>query len=68
MVRRRFIAGAECPYCRQVDRMVIEFDAEHRIMTRQCLSCGRADQLPETPSLADQPPGEADVLPIRFDG
>ncbi|MBM4204341.1 MAG: hypothetical protein FJ194_09375 [Gammaproteobacteria bacterium] len=72
MARRRFVAGAECPYCHQLDRLIIEFDEEHRITTRQCLACGRADELAdelkETQSPADKPSVDADVLPIRFDG
>jgi hypothetical protein len=38
---RRFIAGAVCPDCRAVDRIVVEqVDGERR---RRCVSCGHTD-------------------------
>lgn len=40
---RRFIAGAVCPECRAVDRIVIEDDAGER--RRRCVSCGHSDAL-----------------------
>jgi uncharacterized metal-binding protein (TIGR02443 family) len=68
MTYRRFIAGAECPYCREIDCVVVEFDEQHRIMTRQCLGCGRMDELPESTTLAESPDADEAVRPIRFDG
>lgn len=41
--RRRFIAGAVCPECRAVDRIVLEDQAEMR--RRRCVSCGHTDEL-----------------------
>lgn len=40
----RFIAGAVCPDCRALDRLVIEAvgDAEQR----RCVACGYTDQRP----------------------
>jgi uncharacterized protein len=38
---RRFIAGATCPRCRALDRIVVE---EHNgVRRRRCVSCGHAD-------------------------
>lgn len=41
--RRRFIAGAVCPDCRAVDRIVLEDEGEVR--RRRCVACGHTDQL-----------------------
>jgi hypothetical protein len=41
---RRFIAGAVCPECRALDRIVVE---EHDgVRRRRCVSCGHVDTLP----------------------
>ena len=43
---KRFIAGAVCPTCRAVDRIVLEVtDAGS---TRRCVSCGHSDTLAES--------------------
>lgn len=42
---RRFIAGAVCPRCNVVDRIVV-FDLEGRTH-RECVRCGFADTLDE---------------------
>lgn len=40
---KRFIAGAVCPECRAMDRIVVEeHDGERR---RRCVSCGYADTI-----------------------
>jgi len=40
---RRFIAGAVCPECRALDRIVLEeADGERR---RLCVSCGHSDTM-----------------------
>ena len=41
--RRRFIAGAVCPECRAVDRIVLEDEAAVR--RRRCVACGHTDEL-----------------------
>ncbi len=41
MSRPRFIAGAVCPECRAVDRIVVEGSGEAR--QRRCVSCGYTD-------------------------
>lgn len=41
--RRRFIAGAVCPECRAVDRIVLE-DADD-VRRRRCVACGHTDEL-----------------------
>ena len=45
---RRFIAGAVCPQCRAVDRIVVEDTESGRC--RRCVSCGYADAFAERPA------------------
>jgi len=40
--RRRFIAGAVCPACGQLDKIVVEADGEQRL----CVSCGFTEARP----------------------
>ncbi len=61
---RRFIAGAVCPQCGEIDRLVMETGSGGR--ERECVHCGYRDELPaesrpahETPTRVNQPrPGE----------
>ena len=46
MLKRRFIAGAQCPKCEQVDKVVM-FDTEDGKRWRECVSCGFKDELIE---------------------
>jgi len=40
-VVRRFIAGAVCPRCRALDRLVIEFDPQELVADKRiCVACG----------------------------
>ena len=40
--RRRFIAGAVCPRCGEMDRIVVDLDTDQR----ECVSCGFSDARP----------------------
>ena len=40
---RRFIAGAVCPRCGLMDKIVVEVGGEERL----CVSCGFSDARPE---------------------
>ncbi len=42
---RRFIAGAVCPGCQALDRLVVQ-TAEDGLRTRNCVACGYEDQTP----------------------
>jgi uncharacterized metal-binding protein (TIGR02443 family) len=42
---RRFIAGAVCPRCGVMDRIVVSGDG----VTRACIDCGFADERPGDP-------------------
>jgi uncharacterized metal-binding protein (TIGR02443 family) len=48
IIRKRFIAGAVCPQCQVLDRVVVEFIADISTSTelsrRRCVSCGFADE------------------------
>ena len=40
---RRFIAGAVCPRCSQMDRIVVDMETDRR----ECVACGFSDERPE---------------------
>jgi len=46
-MKRRFIAGAMCPACQQLDKVVM-YD-EDGTRWRECVSCGFKDALNEQP-------------------
>ncbi len=50
---RRFIAGAVCPSCKQMDKMVVDLDTDHR----ECVACGFSEARPQG--------GSAEELPTR---
>lgn len=43
---RRFIAGAVCSQCRQIDRIIVEPTPDGR--RRRCVACGHAEILVES--------------------
>lgn len=48
---RRFIAGAVCPQCRALDRLVIS-QINEQTQQRDCVSCGFSDQTSNETSAA----------------
>lgn len=44
--RRRFIAGAVCPRCALMDKMVVDLDTDQRV----CVSCGFSEARPGLPA------------------
>ena len=42
-MKRRFIAGAVCPRCGLIDKVVMLLDSDDR--QRECVSCGYTDKL-----------------------
>jgi uncharacterized metal-binding protein (TIGR02443 family) len=44
--RRRFIAGAVCPRCALMDKIVIDLDTDQRL----CVSCGFSEDRPGLPA------------------
>jgi uncharacterized metal-binding protein (TIGR02443 family) len=67
---RRFIAGAVCPQCRQIDRIIVEVTADGR--RRRCVACGHAEilieSLPPEPAtrLTSRARIAAPVQPVRL--
>ncbi|WP_439106613.1 YheV family putative metal-binding protein [Congregibacter sp.] len=41
--RRRFIAGAVCPRCAEMDKIVVDLDSDER----ECVACGFSEGRPE---------------------
>lgn len=41
-MKKRFIAGAVCPRCGEMDKLTIDLEGDRR----ECVSCGFADQRP----------------------
>jgi uncharacterized metal-binding protein (TIGR02443 family) len=48
---RRFIAGAVCPRCGQLDKIVMLLDSVDK--HRECVSCGYSDALDELPATGE---------------
>lgn len=44
--RRRFIAGAVCPRCALMDKIVVDLDTDQRL----CVSCGFSEDRPGLPA------------------
>ena len=44
--RRRFIAGAVCPRCALMDKIVVDVDTDQRL----CVSCGFSEDRPGLPA------------------
>ena len=65
-IRRRFIAGAVCPRCALMDKILVDLDTDQR----ECVACGFTDARPgDKPAVAAGtalPPGSAvPELPTR---
>jgi uncharacterized metal-binding protein (TIGR02443 family) len=61
--RRRFIAGAVCPRCAQMDKIIVDLDTDQR----ECVSCGFSEARPGSPAAKPLPvpAPEAAELPTR---
>ena len=44
--RRRFIAGAVCPRCALMDKILLDMDTDQRL----CISCGFSEERPGLPA------------------
>ena len=51
--RRRFIAGAVCPRCAQMDKIVVNLDTDKR----ECVACGFSEARPGDRPDASAAPG-----------
>ncbi|MEQ8858231.1 MAG: YheV family putative metal-binding protein [Pseudomonadales bacterium] len=70
MATRKFIAGAVCPECRQMDRIVLEDgDGQRR---RRCVNCGHTDTMASgsaiepTTRVTGRPLGEVPAASVRI--
>jgi uncharacterized protein len=52
VTRRRFIAGAVCPRCALMDKIVVDLDSDQRV----CVSCGFSEARPGLPADEKLPP------------
>ena len=49
--KRRFIAGAVCPRCAAMDRIVVDLESDRR----ECVACGFSEARPAEPPAAEVP-------------
>lgn len=64
--RRRFIAGAVCPRCARMDKIVVDLDTDQR----ECVACGFSEARPgDRPDTPAAPGGKSEAavkeLPTR---
>ena len=56
--RRRFIAGAVCPRCARMDKIVVDLDTDQR----ECVACGFSEARPgDRPDTAAAPKGNSEA-------
>ena len=53
-MKRRFIAGAVCPRCAQMDKIVM-YDNDSGRRVRECVSCGYRGELDEQGNISELP-------------
>lgn len=59
--RRRFIAGAVCPRCARMDKIVVDLDTDER----ECVACGFREGRPGQQGPGQKAPDLASELPTR---
>lgn len=59
--RRRFIAGAVCPRCALMDKIVVNLDTDQR----ECVACGFTEARPEDKPAVRGAPASVPVTPAR---
>ncbi|MBV7298830.1 YheV family putative zinc ribbon protein [Enterovibrio paralichthyis] len=65
MAKKRFIAGATCPSCKEGD--TLRWWQEHHVEVVECVKCGHTDRRSPTTSEADvpvEPARDAQVIGI----
>ena len=50
-MKKRFIAGAVCPHCGLMDKVVMLMDSDDK--HRECVSCGYSDRLDDKSPVAE---------------
>jgi uncharacterized metal-binding protein (TIGR02443 family) len=59
--RRRFIAGAVCPRCARMDKIVVNLDTDQR----ECVACGFSEERPGCDQPGQAAPAVGDTGPVR---
>ena len=59
--RRRFIAGAVCPRCARMDKIVVNLDTDQR----ECVACGFSEERPDSGPAAAGDTGPIQEMPTR---
>ena len=59
-VRRRFIAGAVCPRCARMDKIVVDLDTDQR----ECVACGFNESRPGQERPGQEGPGQERPGPV----
>ena len=63
MTKRRFIAGAKCPKCQALDRVVmITTDNDEWI---ECIECDYTERRPTVEDIATEPADEVGVIQFK---
>ena len=52
-MRKRFVAGAVCPSCQEMDKIIVLLDSQPQ--TRECVVCGYSDSLDENGNITELP-------------
>lgn len=52
-MRKRFVAGAVCPSCQAMDRLVVWQGSDPQ--TRECVACGYKDTLDQNGNIQELP-------------
>lgn len=51
MTMKRFVAGAVCPQCQEMDKLVIHVGSDPQI--RECIACGYSDSLDDNGNIRE---------------
>lgn len=67
-IRKRFIAGAVCPKCGMMDRIVVYREQQKEL--RECVNCGFKDELrlQQSPAELSTRVQQTDIAPVRLIG
>lgn len=63
-LKKRFIAGAKCPKCQALDRVVLFTTADDEWI--ECIECGYSERRPTTVDAPAVPPTPDEVGVIQF--
>ncbi|KAB0629067.1 YheV family putative metal-binding protein [Acinetobacter gandensis] len=63
-IKRRFIAGAKCPKCQAMDRVVMLTSGEDEWI--ECIDCGYSENRPTHVDQPEQPAVPDDIGVIQF--